>query len=101
MKATAHNRILPLVRAFGVAALVLGATSAKVSTQEPGGSLAPELSGLGTAHMDVTTDVPKAQAFFDQGLRLLYAFNHEESRRSFREAARLDPSLSMAHWGIA
>ena len=101
MKATARNRIFPLVRALGVGALVLAATSAKVSTQVPGGSIAPELSGLGTAHMVVTTDVPKAQVFFDQGLRLLYAFNHEEARRAFREAARLDPSLSMAHWGIA
>ena len=45
--------------------------------------------------------MPKAQAFFDQGLRLLYAFNHQESRRAFQQAARLDPSLAMAHWGEA
>jgi tetratricopeptide (TPR) repeat protein len=51
--------------------------------------------------MPVTTDVPKAQAFFDQGVRLLYGFNHQEARRAFQEAARLDPQLSMAHWGIA
>ena len=101
MKATARTWIFPVALALTVAALVLGAMSAKGSAQERDGSLAPELSGLGTAHMAVTTDVPKAQAFFDQGLRLLYAFNHEEARRAFREAARLDPSLSMAHWGIA
>ena len=51
--------------------------------------------------MTVTTAVPRAQRFFDQGLRLLYAFNHEESRRAFKEAARLDPALAMAYWGQA
>ena len=101
MKATARSWIFLLALALTVAALVLGAMAATGSAQERDGSLAPELSGLGTAHMAVTTDVPKAQAFFDQGLRLLYAFNHEEARRAFREAARRDPSLSMAHWGIA
>ncbi|MPZ20253.1 MAG: hypothetical protein GEV06_20400 [Luteitalea sp.] len=63
--------------------------------------LAPELRGLGTLHMEVTTVNPKAQAFFDQGLRLLYAFNHQEARRAFQEAARLDPDLAMAYWGQA
>ena len=63
--------------------------------------LAPELSGLGNLQMAVTTSVPKAQAFFDQGLRLAYAFNHPEARRAFQEAARLDPELAMAYWGEA
>jgi tetratricopeptide (TPR) repeat protein len=63
--------------------------------------LAPELTGLGNLHVAVTTSVPGAQRFFDQGLRLLYAFNHPESLRAFREAARLDPSLAMAYWGQA
>ena len=62
---------------------------------------APELSGLGSLHSPVTTAVPRAQLFFDQGLRLLYAFNHAEALRAFREAARLDPSLAMAYWGQA
>jgi pimeloyl-ACP methyl ester carboxylesterase len=64
-------------------------------------ALAPELSGLGTLHVPVSTDAPKAQRFFDQGMRLLYAFNHAEAIRAFREAARLDPSLAMAYWGQA
>ena len=69
----------------------------------PGGDvpLAPELTGLGTLHMPVTTSVPRAQRFFDQGMRLLYAFNHAEAIRAFREAARLDPALAMAYWGQA
>ena len=63
--------------------------------------LAPELTGLGTLHVPVTTSVPRAQRFFDQGMRLLYAFNHTEAIRAFREAARLDPGLAMAYWGQA
>ena len=63
--------------------------------------LAPELSGLGTHHFPVSTAEPRAQRFFDQGLRLLYAFNHPEALRAFQEAARLDPGLAMAYWGQA
>ena len=51
--------------------------------------------------MAVTTNIPRAQAFFNQGVRLLYAFNHAEARRAFQEAARLDPGLAMAYWGQA
>jgi pimeloyl-ACP methyl ester carboxylesterase/tetratricopeptide (TPR) repeat protein len=80
------------------AILIVPATS--TSAQE-GGPIAPELTGLGTLHMPVTTSVPQAQRFFDQGLRLLYAFNHAEAIRAFREAARLDPGLAMAYWGWA
>jgi tetratricopeptide (TPR) repeat protein len=63
--------------------------------------LAPELSGLGTWQLRVSAKVARAQRFFDQGLRLLYGFNHPESLRAFREAARLDPGLAMAYWGQA
>jgi pimeloyl-ACP methyl ester carboxylesterase/tetratricopeptide (TPR) repeat protein len=63
--------------------------------------IAPELQGLGSHHMPVSTHDSRAQAFFDQGLRLLYAFNHAEARRAFQEAARLDPGLAMAYWGQA
>ncbi len=43
----------------------------------------------------------QAQRYFDQGLRLLWAFNHSEAVRSFREAERLDPACAMCPWGIA
>ena len=59
------------------------------------------LEGLGDLHMPITTPVPAAQTYFDQGVRLFYAFNFDEAIRSFREAARLDPSCAMCHWGIA
>jgi len=59
------------------------------------------MHGLSDHHHKVSTKNADAQAFFDQGLRLLYAFNHDEARRSFQRAADLDPQLAMAHWGIA
>jgi len=63
--------------------------------------IAPVLEGLGRLHSPVTTTSARAQMFFDQGLRMLYGFNHAESDRSFREAARLDPTFAMAYWGHA
>jgi tetratricopeptide (TPR) repeat protein len=59
------------------------------------------LPGLGDLHYPVTTASIKAQEFFEQGLRLIYAFNHWEAIQSFREAARLDPDCAMAYWGLA
>src|ERR1700687_3336518 len=57
--------------------------------------------GLGTWHHPVSTTNAQAQAFFDQGLRLIYAFNHDEAARSFQHAAELDPKMAMAYWGVA
>jgi tetratricopeptide (TPR) repeat protein len=57
--------------------------------------------GLGTWRHPVSTKNAQAQAFFDQGLRLIYAFNHDEAARSFQHAAEIDPKLAMAYWGVA
>ena len=59
------------------------------------------MAGLGDLHHPVSTKNASAQEFFDQGLRLIYAFNHDEAARSFQKAAELDPKLAMAYWGIA
>jgi len=59
------------------------------------------VSGLGTLHHPVSTSNREAQQFFDQGLRFIYAFNHDEAARSFGHAAELDPKLAMAYWGVA
>jgi tetratricopeptide (TPR) repeat protein len=59
------------------------------------------VTGLGDLHHPVSTHNPEAQKFFDQGLRFIYAFNHDEAARSFQHAADLDPKLAMAYWGVA
>ena len=65
------------------------------------GPIAPILEGLGDHRFSVTTQSAQSQQFFDQGLRLTYAFNHSEALRAFKEAARLDPDNAMAYWGWA
>jgi tetratricopeptide (TPR) repeat protein len=65
------------------------------------GPIAPKLEGLGDHHFPVTTQNPDSQWFFDQGLRLTYAFNHSEALRAFKQAVMLDPQNAMAFWGWA
>jgi hypothetical protein len=59
------------------------------------------MPGMGDHHHPVSTRNAEAQRFFNQGLALVYGFNHEEAVRSFERAAALDPELAMAHWGVA
>jgi tetratricopeptide (TPR) repeat protein len=67
----------------------------------PGMPLAPRLQNLGVHTFPSSTKVERAQLFVNQGLNLVYAFNHAESARAFAEAARLDPTLAIAYWGQA
>jgi hypothetical protein len=59
------------------------------------------MPGLGQHHHTISTKNTEAQRFFDQGLTLVFAFNHEEAARSFRRASELAPESAMAFWGIA
>src|SRR6476646_4814316 len=59
------------------------------------------MTGLGDLHHPVSTRNPEAQKFFDQGLCLIYDFNHDEAARSFQKATELDPKLAIAYWGVA
>ncbi|WP_406693691.1 tetratricopeptide repeat protein [Singulisphaera sp. Ch08] len=61
----------------------------------------PIFEGLGSHGRKITTNSPEAQRYFNQGLAFLYAFNHDEAIRSFRQATELDPACAMAWWGIA
>jgi tetratricopeptide (TPR) repeat protein len=61
----------------------------------------PLYDDLGNHSHPVTTADPTAQRYFDQGLRLTYAFNHPEALRAFKEAQRLDPDCAMCFWGEA
>jgi len=90
---------------LGVVSLVLiGCSGQPAAHHEMASAGAPQamlLDGLGSYHQAVTTTSPQAQAYFDQGLRLVYAFNHIEAERAFQEATRLDPACAMCYWGIA
>ena len=59
------------------------------------------IHGLGNLNHPVTTKSLEAQRFFNQGLTLIYAFNHDASFWSFQRAADLDPGMAMAYWGMA
>jgi tetratricopeptide (TPR) repeat protein len=63
--------------------------------------ISPLFKNLGNLHFPISTKNERAQAFFDQGLKLSYAFNHAEAHRSFMEASRLDPNSAMTYWGQA
>jgi tetratricopeptide (TPR) repeat protein len=100
-----------------VAALALGLATAPLHAQVPvhkhyqptdsfetpseSGAVAPRLQKVGKHVFPVSTKVEQAQLFMNQGLNLAYGFNHAEAGRAFAEAARLDPDLAMAHWGMA
>ncbi|CUQ65781.1 conserved exported protein of unknown function [Candidatus Nitrospira inopinata] len=96
-----HGRVL---KASLVAAAIWTALGQGSVFGASGGEARPTVSlydNLGTLHHPVTTTSDQAQRYFDQGLRLVYAFNHEEAVLAFEEAARLDPSAAMPYWGIA
>jgi tetratricopeptide (TPR) repeat protein len=97
----------PLFRLVWILALVVGCSGQPGSHAQhggpaPTGAVTPVLfDDLGTYHRAITTASPRAQAYFDQGLRLVYGFNHYEAQAAFREAARLDPTCAMCAWGVA
>jgi tetratricopeptide (TPR) repeat protein len=77
------------------------ASLASTALAPPAGAVPPLYGDLGTHHYPISTAVSRAQQYFDQGLRLTYAFNHAEAIRAFEEAARADPSCAICHWGVA
>ena len=68
--------------------------------EKVGDSIVPLYDNLGSLHHPITTSHPKAQEYFDQGLRLVYAFNHEEAINSFEQALAYDAQAAMAWWGV-
>ena len=79
------------------------AASAQTGHHSTGSKESPALiiPGLGRVNHPIRTRSAEAQQFFNQGLALVYGFNHEEAARSFRRAAELDPASPMPYWGIA
>jgi len=88
---------------FAVILLLHSASAQGQHQHAAGGDAKPItlISGLGDVHHPVSTSKPEAQRFFDQGLALVYGFNHDEAVRSFKRAAEIDPELAMAYWGVA
>src|SRR5215831_17945031 len=75
-------------------------TSVRLAQAEASAAV-PLYTNLGNLTYPITTPNPLAQRYFDQGLRLTYAFNHAEALRAFREAQRQDPTCAMCYWGEA
>jgi peroxiredoxin len=59
------------------------------------------MPGMPRIHFPVTTKVPEAQSFINQGVGQLHGFWYYEAERSFRQAAALDKECGMAYWGMA
>jgi tetratricopeptide (TPR) repeat protein len=84
-----------------ISAVLMTACIAQAHDHAANTTPATLLPGLGTYHHAIATKSPEAQRFFDQGLTLLYGFNHARAIRQFERAAELDPSAPMPIWGIA
>lgn len=61
----------------------------------------PLFDNLGTHKHRITTSSPEAQAYFDQGYRYLFNFNHAAAIASFQEGLKRDPNCAMCWWGIS
>lgn len=95
--------VLLVAASFGLA------TPPDAHAQE--GRLAPEMTVepefplytavLGPLSRGITTDSPAAQAYFDQGLQMIYAFTMPAAIASFEEAQRQDPDCAMCFYGEA
>jgi len=91
------RRLSSVVLCFLLIPCTVAAQKPPVSASSPGLSL----TAVGRQHHPIRTSSSEAQAYFDQGMTLVYGFNHEEAARSFQRAAEIDPSSPMPLWGIA
>jgi tetratricopeptide (TPR) repeat protein len=95
---------LPVLLAFSAASTVAAAAQtphhAGHAVASPADSV-PIYDNLGSHHYEISSRVPAVQAYFDQGLRLYYAFNHAEAIRAFEEAARRDSTCAICYAGKA
>ena len=91
---------LTLVVARPVAADHDAEPARTVAKPDPAGP-APMFEGMGKYHRAISTRMPAAQRYFDQGMNFLWGFNLHEAQRSFEECAKLDPACAMCEWGVA
>ncbi|MBC2840170.1 M48 family metallopeptidase [Robiginitalea sp. SC105] len=98
---TGRTEVLPKRNAASMGAIKCTVAKFLLGDIDSTRQIAPLFENLGNHSLPIRTGSGQAQAFFNQGLRLTYAFNHAEGHRSFLEAARLDPEAAMAYWGQA
>ena len=108
LKERRHAMKSPYIIGFAAAALLASAvpslgTELTVAPTPPRSlsDTVPLYTNLGSHHKRISTRVPATQQYFDQGLRLVYGFNHAEAIRSFTRAAEFDSTCAMCYWGIA
>jgi len=91
----------------GLAALVTVSGLAAQEHAHPPGQPSSEAAepplydNLGSLHKEITAKSQVAQQYFDQGLRLTYAFNHDEAIKSFQQGIKADSTCAMCYWGVA
>jgi len=96
-----HRVLGGSARGLLVSGMVLGCWSGCSVVEQSDEHGALRYEGFGDYSKTITTDSREAQEWFDQGLQLMYGFNHDEAIRSFEMAAEVDPSAAMAWWGVA
>ena len=93
-----------MMRVLMIGLVSLALFTASAAAQE---KKAPEkkpdlaLTAVGRQHHAIHTNSKEAQQYFDQGITLIYGFNHEEAGRAFEQGAKLDPASPMPLWGVA
>ncbi|MEJ8812201.1 hypothetical protein WKW77_14050 [Variovorax ureilyticus] len=80
---------------------VAATQTAKAPPDSPASAEVPLYKDLGSLGFRISTKNPKAQVYFNQGLRLAFGFNHAEAQRAFQAAQKLDPQCAMCFWGEA
>jgi tetratricopeptide (TPR) repeat protein len=88
-----------MIGLVSVALLTASAAAQEKKAPEKKPDLA--LTAVGRQHHAIQTSSKEAQQYFDQGITLIYGFNHEEAGRAFEQAAKLDPASPMPLWGVA
>lgn len=58
------------------------------------------IEGMSPIQFDTSAKTPSAQKFIEQGIAQLHGFWYLEAERSFRQAAKEDPELAIAYWGM-
>ncbi|MDH3814648.1 MAG: hypothetical protein OEV48_09180 [Acidobacteriota bacterium] len=89
------------VRSHAIAVVIAGAVVLNGCQKEAPENGALIYEGFGNYERTISTDSEAAQQWFNQGMQLMYGFNHDEAIRSFEQAAAADPLSPMPWWGIA